>query len=99
MSAAADVKTISKMADMAAIYIDEKDLEIYASQLDEVIRYMEEFKSLDTDDEEPMEHILAVKNVFRDDVVTGKNMRDELIKNTSIEEDGYFKVSAVVELI
>ena len=96
---AADVKTISKMADMAAIYIDEKELEIYASQLDEVIRYMEEIKSLDTDDEEPMEHILAVKNVFREDVVTGKNMRDELIKNTSIEEDGYFKVPAVVELI
>ena len=96
---AADVKTISKMADMAAIYIDEKELEIYASQLDEVIRYMEEFKSLDTDDEEPMEHILAVKNVFREDVVTGENIRDEFIKNTSIDEDGYFKVLAVVELI
>ncbi|NLO99513.1 MAG: Asp-tRNA(Asn)/Glu-tRNA(Gln) amidotransferase subunit GatC [Clostridiaceae bacterium] len=96
---AADVKTISKMADMAAIYIDEKELEIYASQLDEVIRYMEEIKSLDTDDEEPMEHILAVKNVFREDVVTGENIRDEFIKNTSIDEDGYFKVLAVVELI
>lgn len=96
---AADVKTISKMADMAAIYIDEKELEIYASQLDEVIRYMEEIKSLDTDDEEPMEHILAVKNVFREDVVTGENIRDEFIKNTSIDKDGYFKVLAVVELI
>lgn len=96
---AADVKTISKMADMAAIYIDEKELEIYASQLDEVIRYMEEINSLDTDDEEPMEHILAVKNVFREDVVTGENIRDEFIKNTSIDEDGYFKVLAVVELI
>ena len=60
---------------------------------------MEEIKSLDTDDEEPMEHILAVKNVFREDVVTGENIRDEFIKNTSIDEDGYFKVLAVVELI
>ncbi|MGI6122648.1 MAG: Asp-tRNA(Asn)/Glu-tRNA(Gln) amidotransferase subunit GatC [Acetivibrionales bacterium] len=96
---AADIKTIKKIADLAAIFIEENELEAYAAQLDTIINYMEELKNLDIGDTKPMEHILQMNNVFREDKVTGQNMRNELIKNANIAKDGYFKVPAVVDLL
>ncbi|HHU90869.1 MAG TPA: Asp-tRNA(Asn)/Glu-tRNA(Gln) amidotransferase subunit GatC [Clostridiaceae bacterium] len=92
-----DVKTVRKIADMAAVFIEEKDLEAYAAQLNTIMEHMGKIMDLDTGDQEPMEHILPVKNVFRDDEVTNKNIKDELLKNASVKEDGYFKVPTVVE--
>lgn len=92
----ADVKTITEIANLAAIYIDENDLEAYAVELDTIVKYMDELKNLDTGEAKPMEHILDVNNVFREDVVTNNSIRDELIKNASIAENGYFKVPSVV---
>lgn len=96
---AADIKIIKKMANLAAIFIREDELEAYARELDVIIKHMEKVKSLDTGGTNPMEHILTVNNVFREDDVTNENIRDELIKNASVTEDGYFKVPAVVDLL
>jgi aspartyl-tRNA(Asn)/glutamyl-tRNA(Gln) amidotransferase subunit C len=93
----ADKNTLEKIADLAAISIEENDMEVYVRELDMIIKYMEELKSIDTGEEQPMEHILAVNNIFREDDVNNKNIRDELIKNASVTEDGYFKVPAVVD--
>ncbi len=92
----ADVKTIREIANLAAIFIEENDLEAYAVELDTIVKYMDELKNLDTGEAKPMEHILDVNNVFREDVVTNNSIRDELIKNASIAENGYFKVPSVV---
>jgi len=96
---AADVEIIKKIADLAAVFIEENELEAYAEELDTIIKYMEELKSIETGNEKPMEHVLAINNVFRDDVVTNENMRDDLIKNASLSKDGYFKVPPVVDLL
>lgn len=96
---AVDIKIIKNLADLAAINIEEKELISYAQELDMIIKYMGRLKNLDTGDTEPMEHILDVNNIFREDDVTNKNIKDELIKNASIAEDDYFIVPMVVELL
>ena len=50
---------------------------------------------LDTGDQGPWS-ISYVKNVFRDDEVTNKNIKDELLKNTLLKKT-LFKESTVVE--
>ena len=52
---------------------------------------------LDTGDQGAHGAYPACENVFRDDEVTNKNIKDELLKNASVKEDGYFKVPTVVE--
>ncbi|MGI6083876.1 MAG: Asp-tRNA(Asn)/Glu-tRNA(Gln) amidotransferase subunit GatC [Acetivibrionales bacterium] len=93
-----DIDTVRKIADLAAIHIDENELEDYAAELDAVIKYMGEIKNLDTNDAKAMEHILHISNVFREDNANNRNIRSELISKAAVSENGYYKVPAVVEL-
>ena len=46
---------------------------------------------------EPMSHIFPVYNVFREDVVTNGDDRDNMLKNAPAEKDGTYKVPRTVE--
>ena len=73
---------------------------------DETIEYVgilaklelsEEEKELDTTGVEPMSHVFPVKNVFREDVVTNGDMREDILKNAPGEKDGMFVVPRTFE--
>lgn len=96
---AVDIKTIKDLAELAAINIKEKEIVSYAQELDMIIKYMDSLKNLNTGDTKPMEHILDINNIFREDVITNQNIKDELIKNASIVEEDYYIVPTVVDLL
>lgn len=93
----ADKKMIRKIADLANIHIDEDELESFAGDMDAIIGYMEQIKNIDTGNAKPMEHVLPVYNVFRDDMPGASFDRELLLENAPAAEDGCFKVPAVVE--
>ena len=59
-----------------------------ASMLD----YIDKLGELDTTGVEPMSHVFPVHNVFREDVVTNGDDRENIIKNAPEEKDGMFVV-------
>ena len=63
---------------------------------DETIEYVGILAKLmlsdDTTDVEPMSHVFPVNNVFREDVVTNGDDRDNIIANAPEEKDGSFVV-------
>ncbi|HHW21950.1 MAG TPA: Asp-tRNA(Asn)/Glu-tRNA(Gln) amidotransferase subunit GatC [Clostridiaceae bacterium] len=93
----ADKKLIRRIADLSNIHIDDDELEGFAGDMDAIIGYMEQIKNIDTGDAKPMEHVLPVHNVFRDDIPEDSFEREKLIENAPSAEDGCFKVPAVVE--
>ena len=52
---------------------------------------------IDTSQAEPMSHLFGVQNVFRDDVVTNGDMREDMLKNAPGEKDGMFVVPRTFE--
>ena len=46
---------------------------------------------------EPMSHVFPVQNVFREDVVTNGDDRENILKNAPGEKDGMFKVPKTFE--
>ena len=44
-----------------------------------------------------MSHVFAVQNVFREDVVTNGDMREEMLQNAPGEKDGMFMVPRTFE--
>ena len=46
---------------------------------------------------EPMSHVFPVNNVFREDVVTNGDDRDEILANAPAKKDGAFMVPKTVE--
>lgn len=94
---ATDVQTIKRIANLAALSIKDEELEGFTQDLDLIIGYMNQLSNLDTGDIKPMEHVLALNNVLREDIPTNDNRRDMLMKSAPAAEDGCYIVPSVVE--
>lgn len=94
---ATDAETIKKIAQLSALSIKESELEGFARDLDMIIGYMEQLSKLDTGDVKPMEHVLPLQNVLRNDIPTEGNRRDELMKNAPEIANECFMVPSVVD--
>ena len=57
-----------------------------------MLDYIDQLGELDTTGVEPMSHVFPVNNVFREDVVTNGDDRDNILKNAPEEKDGMFVV-------
>ena len=62
-----------------------------------MLDYIDKLGELDTTGVEPMSHVFPVKNVFREDVVTNGDMREDILKNAPGEKDGMFVVPRTFE--
>lgn len=92
-----DEKTIEYVAALAKLSISEEEKENVAQDLSNILAYIETMKQLDTKQIEPMSHVFPVKNVFREDVVTNNEDRDNLLANAPVSKDGCFVVPKTVE--
>ena len=62
-----------------------------------MLDYIDKLNELDTSSVEPMSHVFPVSNVFREDVVTNGDDRDNILKNAPEERDGAFVVPKTIE--
>ena len=92
-----DKKTIIKIADLAKIDIDDSELDEITSSLSKILALVNEMDSVSTKGITPMAHPLNMTQRLRKDEVLEKNQRDELQKNNSYVDDGYYKVPKVIE--
>ncbi len=92
-------ETLGRIADLASLAIDEKDREAFAKDLDMIMGYMEQLSLIDTGDVKPMEHVLPLRNVLREDLPVNEDRRDELLKCAPVSDDGCYLVPSVVESI
>jgi len=88
---------IKKIAYLARLGIDEKDIPAYAHSLTEILDFVEKMDSTDTSSVNPMAHSQDLEQRLRADVVTEDNQRDLLLKNAPETANGLFLVPKVVE--
>ncbi len=92
-----DKKTVSKIADLAKIQIDDNQIDKIVNNLEKILELVDEMNSIDTENVEPMAHPLNLKQELRADEVTEKNLRDTFQENSSTSEDGYYKVPKIID--
>ena len=92
-----DKKTVSKIADLAKIQIDDNQIDNIVHNLEKILDLVDEMNSVDTDNVEPMSHPLNLKQELRADEVTEKNLRDTFQENSTTSEDGYYKVPKIID--
>lgn len=90
-------ETIEYVAALSKIILGEEEKEKAKVDLSNILEHMEIMNTLDTEKIEPMDHVFAIKNVFREDVVTGENNREEILKNAPRKSQGSFVVPKTVE--
>lgn len=90
-------ETIEHVANLARLNISEAEKEKLTLEMENILSYVDKLNELDTSNVKPMEHVIPIQNVLREDVVTGSFDRDILLKSAPSHEDGCYKVPKVVE--
>lgn len=91
-------KEIQYVADLARLNLTEEETERLVQDMDSIVRYsMDKLKELDTDSVKPMEHVLPIRNVFREDICEKSFSREDVLKNAPAKDSGCFRVPKVVE--
>lgn len=89
-----DVKYVAYLARLALSPDEEKKL---ASQLGNVLGYIEKLKKLDISGVEPTAHAVPLVNVTRADAIRQSLPHDEALRNAPARANGLFIVPKIVE--
>lgn len=90
-------ETIEYVGILAKLELSDEEKEQAKKDMGRMLDYIDKLGELDTTGVEPMSHVFPVKNVFREDVVTNGDMREQLLGNAPEQKDGMFMVPRTFE--
>ena len=85
-------ETIEYVGILAKLELSEEEKEQAKKDMANMLDYIDTLNELDTSEVEPMSHVFPVNNVFREDVVTNGDDRDEILVNAPEAKEGAFVV-------
>ncbi|MCR9214868.1 MAG: Asp-tRNA(Asn)/Glu-tRNA(Gln) amidotransferase subunit GatC [Proteobacteria bacterium] len=92
-----DKATVAKVANLARIKVEEKDLEPMAAELNNILGWIEQLGEVDTETTMPMTSVADMKLRWRADEVTDGGYAEEVVANAPSSEDNFFAVPKVIE--
>lgn len=90
-------ETIDYVGILAKLKLNEEEKAAAKSDMQKMLDYIDKLDELDTTGIEPMSHVFAVNNVFREDVVTNGDDREAMLANAPLKKDGQYEVPKTVE--
>ena len=90
-------ETIEYVGILAKLELSEQEKEEAKTDMEKMLDYIDTLNELDTEGVEPMSHVFPVQNVFREDVVTNGNQREQMLSNAIQEKDGMFMAPRTFE--
>ena len=85
-------ETIEYVGILAKLELSEEEKEQAKKDMANMLDYIDTLNELDTSRVEPMSHVFPVNNVFREDVVTNGDDREEILANAPEAKEGAFVV-------
>ncbi|MCR5703015.1 MAG: Asp-tRNA(Asn)/Glu-tRNA(Gln) amidotransferase subunit GatC [Eubacterium sp.] len=85
-------ETIEYVGILAKLELSEEEKEKAKKDMGEMLDYIDKLNELDTSDVEPMSHVFPVHNVFREDVVTNGDDRENILSNAPEHNEESFIV-------
>jgi len=92
-----DKTTVSRVARLARINIEDDRLEPMAQELSSIMNWIEQLNEVNTDTVEPLASVTGHALPMRDDVVTDGEMAAQIVQNAPESMSGFFVVPKVVE--
>ena len=85
-------ETIEYVGILAKLELSNEEKEQAKKDMANMLDYIDTLNELDTSGVEPMSHVFPVNNVFREDVVTNGDDREEILANAPEAKEGAFVV-------
>ncbi len=85
-------ETIEYVGILAKLELSDEEREQAKKDMGRMLDYIDKLNELDTEGIEPMSHVFPVDNVFREDVVTNGDDREQMLANAPQKKDGTYMV-------
>ena len=96
MSYVIDDAMIEHVSILAKLELTEKEREAAQKDMERMLDYIDRLNGLDTSGVEPMSHVLPVRHVFREDVVTNGDGREDTLLNAPDRKEDMFVVPKTI---
>jgi len=84
------------IAKLAKLKLTEEEIELFREQLGKILEYFRKLQEVETEGIEPLEHVLPLENVFREDEPRESLSPEEALKNAPKRRGDYFEVPKVI---
>ena len=91
-----DDKTMENVEILAQLQLAPQEREEMQREMEKILGYVEKLNELDTTEVEPLVHISAEVNIFRDDCVTNGDGQEAALANAPKRKDGQYQVPKTV---
>ncbi len=88
---------VKYIASLAKLEIDEKSLDAFTEEMEQIIEFADSLNKIDTDGIEPTAHIQGIENVLREDSEPVIFDTQKLLANAPQKAGSCFSVPKVVE--
>lgn len=88
---------VKHIALLARLGLSEEEMERFRGQLSNILENFEVLKQVDTSDVPPTAYPISLENVVREDEAAASFTQNEILANAPHQEEGYFRVRAVLE--
>lgn len=90
-------ETIEYVGILAKLEISEEEKEQAKKDMTNMLDYIDRLNELDTEGVEPLSHVFPIHNVFREDIITNEDDRENILLNAPEQKNGSFQVPKTVE--
>lgn len=91
-----DDVTMDNVEILAKLALTPEERKKAMDEMEKILTYVEKLNELDTDTVEPLVHILPDSNVFREDIVTNGDGREDALANAPRKKEGQYIVPKTV---
>ena len=89
-------ETIEYVGILAKLELSDAEKEDAKADMEKMLDYIDTLNELDTSGIEPMSHVFPVNNVFREDVVTNGDGREETLAKAPQRKEDTFEVPRTI---
>lgn len=89
--------TLQKIAHLARLEIDEKDVPKMVEDMSKMVSFVEKLNEVDTEGVEPLTTMSHEINALRDDEVKDQLTKQEVLKNAPKKDGDFFRVPKVLD--
>lgn len=90
-------ETIEYVSALAKLELSQEERRQAKKDMEDMLEYMDRMRELDTENVQPLFHILPSENVFREDVVTNGDESGDMLRNAPEVRDDMFVVPRTVD--
>ncbi len=92
-----DIKTVEKIAHLSRLEFSDSEKQELVNGLDKILGWMEQLNEVNTDNVEPLIHMSAELNIFREDIPHTHLAHKKALINAPKKDSDYIRVPKVIE--